>query len=105
MPIYKECTFGELMTVAITTLFILMIVLCVLAKIILNELFIGYIFATVLVLPITKIVLTILQKYKAGKPYGYYQHVLIKKIRMSTFAPLLKLNTMIRIGTWSVRRK
>jgi conjugative transfer region protein (TIGR03750 family) len=101
MPIYKDCTLGEVMVTAVTSLLGLTIVLSLLSKLLLGYFWPGYLLASGLFFFITKLLLSKLQKLKYGKPHGYYQHLAIKKLSESG---LIKSRYLIRVGRWSVRR-
>src|SRR5579872_3590056 len=80
MPIYKDCTIGEVMAVAISSLIVLTLGLSLCTKILFGYVWPGYLIASALFFFVTKFMLSRLQKLKYGKPYGYYQHLLIKKL-------------------------
>ena len=101
MPIYKDCTLGEVMTVAIGTFSALTLVFSLLTKLLLGYVWPGYLIASALLFFITKLILSKLQKLKYGKPYGYYQHLLIKKLSM---LGVIRSRYITRLGRWSVRR-
>ncbi len=101
MPIYRDCTLIELMTVAISTLVILTITLSLISKILIGYLWPGYILASALFFFITKLLLSKLQKLKYGKPHAFYQHLINKKLIM---LGLMQGKYITRIGRWSVRR-
>ena len=62
----------------------------------------GYVLASGLFVFVTKGLLVQLQKVKYGKPYGYYQQLIIKILSESG---LMQSPYITRIGRWSVRRK
>jgi len=101
MPIYKDCTLGEVMAVAIGTLCILTFALCTLTKLLLGYVWPGYLLASALFFFITKLILSKLQKLKYGKPYGHYQHLLIKQL---SAVGILTNPYVTRLGQWSVKR-
>jgi conjugative transfer region protein (TIGR03750 family) len=101
MPIYKDCTIGEVMAVAIASLVILTLGFALLTKILFGYIWPGYLLASALFFFITKLMLSKLQKLKYGKPYGYYQHLLIKKLSETG---LIHNKYLTRLGRWSVRR-
>ena len=80
MPIYRDCTLGEIILVGAMSLFIPLIILTVLCKLIFGFGFIGTSIAFISFYPLTKIMLTRLQKIKYGKPYAYFKHRLIKQL-------------------------
>ena len=101
MPIYRDCTLIELMTVAISTLVILTITLSLISKILIGYLWPGYILASALFFFVTKLLLSKLQKLKYGKPHAFYQHLITKKL---IEIGLMQGKYITRIGKWSVRR-
>src|SRR5262245_22045755 len=101
MPIYRDCTLVEVMAVAITSYLLLIVILSLLTKLIVGYLWPGYLLASALFVFVTKAVLSKLQKLKYGKPYGYYQHLFIKKL---SDCGLIKSPFITRKGKWSVRR-
>jgi conjugative transfer region protein (TIGR03750 family) len=101
MPIYKDCTLGEVMTLAIATLLGLTLFFSILTKLLFGYFWPGYLLATALFFFVTKLLLSKLQKLKYGKPYGYYQHLIIKKI---SEMGIIQSNYLTRCGRWSVRR-
>jgi conjugative transfer region protein (TIGR03750 family) len=101
MAIYKDCTLGEVMATAITSLLVLTLVFSIVSKILFGYFWPGYLLASGLFFFITKLLLTKLQKLKYGKPHGYYQHLIIKKL---SELGLVKNKYLIRHGRWSVRR-
>jgi conjugative transfer region protein (TIGR03750 family) len=101
MPIYKDCTLGEVMAVAITSYAILTVIFSLMTKILFGYVWPGYIVASVLFFFVTRIVLSKLQRLKYAQPYGYYQHLFTKKL--SNFG-LIRSRYVTRLGRWSVRR-
>lgn len=101
MTIYKDCTLGEVMTVAISIFCVLTLLFSLLTKLLLGYCWPGYLLASALFFFITKVVLSKLQKLKYGKPYGYYQHLFIKKL---CNIGLIHSKYETRVGRWSVRR-
>lgn len=105
MPIYKDCTLGELMFVGGCTLVTLSIGLSLITKILLGFAWIGFVITILSLVHVTRFLLGRLQKIKYGKPYGYYQQLLFKKLQKNfIFHSLLKLSYVQRQGKWSVRR-
>lgn len=101
MPIYKDCTLAEVMTIAIFSLVILVVFFSLLMKLIFGVIWPGYLIASTLFFFATKMLLSKLQKLKYNKPYAYYQHLFIKKLSEKR---LLPCRYIIRHGKWSVRR-
>ncbi len=101
MPIYKDCTLGEVVAIAAASLIGLTLIFSLLTKICFGYVWPGYLIASALFFFVTKLLLSKLQKLKYGKPYGYYQHLLIKKLSTSG---LIQSNFITRLGRWSVRR-
>jgi conjugative transfer region protein (TIGR03750 family) len=101
MPIYKDCTLGEVIVISSTSLFVLTFFFSILTKVVFGYFWPGYLLASALFFFVSKIMLSKLQKLKYGKPYGYYQHLLIKKLEQNG---LLYSRYVTRIGRWSVRR-
>jgi conjugative transfer region protein (TIGR03750 family) len=101
MAIYKDCTLFELMVTAITTLCMLTLIFSLITKCIFGILWPGYLLASLLFFFVTKFFLSKLEKWKYGKPYGFYLHFLIKKI---SAMGIIHCRYVIRAGQWSVRR-
>ncbi len=101
MAIYKDCTIGEVVTVAITSLIILTIGFSICTKVLFGYVWPGYLIASLLFFFVTKIFLSKLQRLKYAKPYGYYQHLLIKKL---SEAGLIHTQYLTQLGRWSIRR-
>lgn len=101
MSIYKDCTIGEVMTVAMTSLILLTVSLSLITKLLFGYVWPGYLLASALFFFVTKLMLSKLQKLKYGKPYGYYQHLIIKKL---SEMGLIRNRYLNRLGRWSVRR-
>jgi conjugative transfer region protein (TIGR03750 family) len=101
MTIYKDCTIGEVMTVAIATYSLLAIAFSILTKILCGYVWPGYLLASSLFFFVTKLLLSKMQKLKYGKPYGYYQQLLIRKLVDKRF---IHSKFLTRLGRWSVRR-
>jgi conjugative transfer region protein (TIGR03750 family) len=105
MPIYRDCTLLEVMVVSFACIVTLMLLLVPTTIICFGYGWIGAVLALVLWVHTSKFFLARLQKLKFGKPYGYYQHVLLKTLSGSTFASWLPIPFVQRCGKWSVRRK
>src|SRR5438552_2600862 len=101
MPIYKDCTLMEVMVIAITSYLFLTVIFSLMAKLVCGYLWPGYLIASICFVFVTKFLLSKLQKLKYGKPYGYYQHLFIKKL---SDIGLMRDRYLTRLGKWSVRR-
>lgn len=105
MPIYKDCTLGEMMFVGICVLITLSIGLSVITKLLFGYAWIGFTVTILALVHVTRFLLGRLQKIKYGKPFGYYQQLLLKNLQKNfIFHSLLKLSYVQRFGKWSVRR-
>ncbi len=105
MPIYRDCTLLEVMVVSFTCIVILMLLWVPTTILLFGYGWIGVVLGIVLWVPTSKFFLARLQKLKFGKPYGYYQHVLLKKLSTSAFSSWLPIPFIQRLGKWSVRRE
>ncbi len=106
MPIYKDCTLGEMLAVGGITLIMLSLILSLITKLLFNFAWIGIAIAILALVHVTRFILGRLQKLKYGKPDGYYQQLLLKKLsHQSIFSLLIKSPYLTRQGKWSVRRK
>jgi conjugative transfer region protein (TIGR03750 family) len=101
MAIYKDCTLGEIMLVGTVAFFSELIIFSAIAKILFGYAAIGVAFAMLAFFHTTKVLLSQLQKIKYGKPFGYYKHLLVKKI---INIGLLTNLYLTREGKWSIRR-
>ncbi len=101
MPIYKDCTVGEMLFVGSTFFTISAILLSITTKLLIGYAAIGFAVSFLLLVPATRISLGQLQKIKYGKPYGYYQHLMIKKLIDLGFIKNLYITQQCK---WSVRR-
>jgi conjugative transfer region protein (TIGR03750 family) len=106
MPIYKDCTLGEMLLVGLIAFTILFTSLTLIAWLLIGYWYIGLLLSVFSLVHVTRFLLGKLQKMKSGKPYGYYQQLILKKLSEH---PLLKklipLPYIQRMGKWSVRRK
>jgi len=101
MPIYKDCTLGELLIVG-TSIFVCEIVLfALLTRVLFGLGSIGVALTFLSFFHITKYALSQLQKIKYGKPFGFYQHTILKKL---SEWKLIHSLYVTRIGKWSVWR-
>lgn len=101
MPIYRDCTLGEIMFVGAMIFLIETLIFSLVTKLLFGYAFIGVAITFIGFFHTTKYYLNKLQKLKYGKPYGYYQQLLIKKL---SDMGLIKGLYITRIGRWSVRR-
>lgn len=104
MAIYKDCTLSEILIVAIINLVILTLIFSVLMQILFHLMWLGYLLAAIAIVPVTRVTLSRLQKIKFAKPYGYYQHRLLKQLQQTPLNHWLLLPFVIRVGKWGVRR-
>lgn len=105
MPIYKDCTLGEVMAVGVFNLLVLSVSLSLLTELLFHIFLIGFILALFLLVHATRFSLSRLQTIKYGKPYGYYYQLLLKKLQQKPLCQsFLKLSYIQRQGKWSVRR-
>jgi len=105
MPIYKDCTLGELLAVGLMAFIVLFTSLTLIAWLIIGYWYIGLLLSVFSLVHVTRFLLSKLQKMKSGKPYGYYQQYILKKLSQhSLFKHLIQLPYIQRIGKWSVRR-
>lgn len=104
MPIYKDCTLGEVVLVSLVVVVSLVTTLSILTKCLFGYGAIGCVIALALFVHTSRFILGRLQKLKFGKPYGYYYHFLLKKISQSALAGLIPVPFLQRQGKWSVRR-
>lgn len=105
MPVYRDCTLVEVIVVSLLALSALMLVLVIFTNLIWGYGWIGCIVALLLWVHVSRFLLSRLQKLKVGKPYGYYQHVFIKKMSNSAFRSVLPISYVQRLGKWSVQRR
>ena len=98
MPIYKDCTLGEMMAVGTFAFISMSTLFSLLTFILFGFAWIGFAVAMLSLVHITRFLLGRLQKIKYGKPYGYYKHLILKKQSFFT-APYLQ-----RQGRWSVKK-
>lgn len=106
MPIYKDCTLGELLFVGGATLVILGVSLSVITKLLFGFASIGLAITLLSLVHVTRFLLGRLQKVKYGKPHGYYQQLFLKHLQQQIILRSVIPNPyMRRQGKWSVRRK
>jgi len=101
MPIFKNCTLGEMLMIGGAVLVTEILVLSLITKILFGFAAIGVAITLMSFFHLTKLCLTKLEKIKYGKPHSYYKHLLIKKL---SEIGLIKEIYITRIGKWSVRR-
>jgi conjugative transfer region protein (TIGR03750 family) len=98
MPIYKDCTLGEMMAAGIFAFLSMSLVLSFFTYLFFGFAWIGFAISILSLVHITRFLLGRLQKIKYGKPYGYYKQLILKK---QTF---IKLPYVQRQGKWSVKK-
>jgi len=101
MPVYQDCTLGEIVTIAVVTLVSMGVVLSIVSRILCGYFWPGYLLASGLFFFVTKFLIQKLQKMKMGKPYGYYRHLIHQ--RFSRYG-MVRCRFVQRRGEWSVRR-
>lgn len=101
MPIYRDCTLGELLSVGTFVFISELIFFSLLTRLFFGFAAIGVAITFISFFHVTKYGLTQLQKLKYGKPYGYYTHLLLKHLSERGF---IHLPYVTRIGKWSIRR-
>jgi len=105
MPIYKDCTLGEMLVVGLMTFIILFTSLTIISWLLVGIWYIGLLLSVFSLVHVTRFLLGKLQKMKSGKPYGYYQQFILKKLSQHPLCKnLIPLPYIQRIGKWSVRR-
>ncbi len=102
MPIYKECTLGEMLGVGAMVFIVEMIVLSMVTWLLFGYASIGVALTFISFFHLTKTVLSQLQKMKYGKPYGHYQQWLVKK---AADYGLIRSLYLTRCGKWSIVRR
>ncbi len=102
MPIYKDCTLGEILLVGVLVFLIEVTLLSLLTWLFFHYAFIGVALTFISFFHLTKAFLSQLQKVKHGKPHGFYKQWLIKKLAELHF---IRPFYLTRSGKWSVRRK
>jgi conjugative transfer region protein (TIGR03750 family) len=106
MPIYKDCTFAEMLFVSVAAFISLSCVLSLLTRLLFGYAFIGLSIAILSIVFVVRGLLSRLQKIKYGKPYGYYQHLILKKAQQyALFKRVFRIGFLQRAGKWSIRRK
>lgn len=105
MPIYKDCTLGELLTIGTLVFLSLSMTLSLLTKCLLGFAWIGFSIAILALVHVTRFLCGKLQKIKYGKPYGYYQQLFMKKTQNTFLKTIIKMPFVTRRSKWSVRRK
>lgn len=102
MPIFRDCTLGEILLVGAICLLIPLIGLSIIFKLLTGYAFIGAAISFVIFYPLTRFMLSKLQKIKYGKPYAYFKHALIKKlIQLGLYDEIF----IVKHQKWSVVRK
>jgi conjugative transfer region protein (TIGR03750 family) len=106
MAIYKDCTLFELLAVSIGWLVGASSVLSLLTYLLFGYTLIGTSMAVLSMVHVSRFLLGRLQKVKYGKPYGYYQHLFLKKVaRIGLVQIFWQPPQILREGKWSVRRR
>lgn len=101
MPIYKDCTLGEMLFIGGIVLMAEIIFLSIVTRVLFGFFSIGVAIALASFFHITKFFLNKLQKVKYGKPYAYYKHFVVKTLSEKGW---MQGKYITRIGKWSVRR-
>jgi conjugative transfer region protein (TIGR03750 family) len=105
MPIYKDCTFGELLILGGASLITMGITFSLISRLLLGYTWIGFALTILLLVPTIRLLTGRLQRVKFGKPYGYYQQLFIKRLSQFSFLQsILPMAFVQREGKWSVRR-
>lgn len=102
MPIYRDCTLGEMLFVGGTVFLCEMTFFSLMTKLLFGFAFIGVAITFVSFFHVSKYFLGRLQKVKYGKPYGYYRQLFFKKMIEHG---IIRSDYVIRLGKWSVRRE
>lgn len=105
MPIYRDCTLGEMMTIGAITLVVLVSTLALFTWLLLGYASMGAILALILLVHTTRYLLGRLERLKVGKPYGYYWHWGLQRLhRLPVMSSWLPMPFLEREGRWSIRR-
>jgi conjugative transfer region protein (TIGR03750 family) len=106
MPIYKDCTLFELLTVSGAYLLIGGLTFSSLTWLLFDYASIGWAIILLSFVHVTRFLLGRLQRVKYGKPYGYYQQLFLKKLNQF---PLMRIFWKSPLVTkeicWSIRRE
>ena len=106
MPVYKDCTLFEVLVISISCLVFFGLTLSIMTKIFIGYALVGLLVAVPLAFPCARFLCGTLQKIKYGKPYGYYQHLFLKKLSSNEMVrSIWTLPRVTREGKWSVRRE
>lgn len=106
MPIYKDCTLFEMLTVSLTVMVIGGVFFSLFTWLLFGYASIGGAIILLSFVHISRFFLSRLQKLKHGKPYGYYFHLFLKHLaRSSLIGHFWESPWLMREGRWSVRRK
>jgi conjugative transfer region protein (TIGR03750 family) len=97
MPIYKDCTLGEMLVVGGINFTVMSTIFSLLTSIFIGFAWIGFALSILLLVHATRFCLGRLQKIKYGKPYGYYRQWFLKKFNLHP--------CVIHQIKWSVRRE
>lgn len=101
MPIYKDCTLGEILLVGGLVFITEIVLFSGIFKLLIGFASVGVALTFMTFFHVTKLILGKLQKIKYGKPYAFYKHLLVKKLSMVGIG-MGKYVT--RTGRWSTRR-
>jgi conjugative transfer region protein (TIGR03750 family) len=105
MPIYKDCTLFEVLAVSIVWVITAGTLLSLMTWVLFGFAFIGCAITLLSMMHTLRFLLGRLQKVKYGKPYGYYQHLFLKKIAGMGWVRLFWQSPwVVRESRWSVRR-
>lgn len=102
MPIYKDCTLGEILLVGGLVFSTEAVFFSIVTRLFFGYAAIGVAITFISFFHITKVLLNQLQKVKYSKPHGYYKQWFVKKC---TELRLIQPLYITRCGKWSVRRK
>lgn len=106
MPIYKDCTLFELLMVSSAVLIVGGTFLSFFTWLIFGYVAIGMAITLLSFVHVSRFILSILQKLKYGKPYGYYSHLLLKAIASHSWThQFWQAPWIMRQGHWSVMRR
>ncbi len=106
MPIYKDCTLFELLTVSAAYLVIGGFFLSSLTWLLFGYGSIGWAIILLSFVHVTRFLLGRLQRVKYGKPYGYYQHLFLKKLNQLRIIQFFWKSPLVTQEIrWSIRRE
>lgn len=106
MAIYKDCTMVELLVAGGSYLIVGGISLSITTWILFGYGIIGLAITLISLVHVTRLLLGILQRFKYGKPYGYYQQLFFKTLSETDWPSWVwKSKLIIRKDRWSARRE